>query len=165
MVRRKPSLSATGPARFTLFPAVTNVWRSVSANSTHPPYQRLTAMNPKTIALIIALPLLFTAAAVILWARTDYHAYTKYQVVERVPVEPADDIFAATGLFDSADGAPAFRTVQRDSFHFGLLPTPQGLLDKHVFSVLTIAGPPWAIAFGIIGWLVWRRRRSRPLQE
>jgi hypothetical protein len=122
-------------------------------------------MNIKTVLLILAIPILLTVAALGLWVGTERHAYTKYQVVERVPVEPADDIFAATGLFDSADGAPAFRTVQRDSFHFGLLPTPQGLLDKHVFSVLTIAGPPWAIAFGIIGWLVWRRRRSRPLQE
>jgi len=117
--------------------------------------------NLKAMVLLIGIPLLFTAGALGLWAATNYHAFTKFQVVERVLVEPAeDDLFAGTGLFDGQDDKPAYRTVERDSFHFGLFPTPQGLFDKHMASVLTVSAPPWILAFGIFGFMVWRRRRG-----
>jgi len=89
-----------------------------------------------------------TIACMILWIATDRHYYTKYQVVETVSVEIAeDDPLAATGFYDDTESGAAgnTETVARDSFHFGLLPTPNGLFDKHAISVISILGPFWAL--------------------
>ena len=53
---------------------------------------------------------------------------------------------------------PAFgrRTNQVEAhLYFGLLPTPQGLFDKHAVSVVSIVVPVWAIVGGI-AVLRWR---------
>lgn len=102
------------------------------------------------------LAVLLTVGALAVWAGTGRHAYTKFEVIEQVPAEPdPDDPFADTGLFD--DDEPRMETVRRDEFHLGIFPTPQGLLDRHAVSVLTVVLPPW----GFFGLAVLLRRRSR----
>ena len=107
--------------------------------------------------VILAVAVLLTAGALATWGVTGCHAYTKYEVIEQVPAEAdPDDPFADSGFFD--EGAePALDTVRRDEFHLGILPTPQGVFDKHVVSVVTIAAPPWAL-FGAV-FLAGRRSR------
>ena len=99
---------------------------------------------------------LVTVAGLILWQATGGDYYTKYEVIEEVPrvVDP-DDPFAAAGLYDDSDT----EIVRRDEFRFGLLPTPQGLFDKHVISVASTAGPSWFVAVCVM-W--WTRRRKKP---
>ncbi|MBD3220571.1 hypothetical protein GF314_04970 [bacterium] len=103
--------------------------------------------------LLIA-SLVVTAAAIVLWLATGGDAYTKYRVVETVAreVDP-DDPLAAAGFYDE----DATETTSRDEFRFGLLPTPQGLFDRHVVSVATFAGPMWAVT---IAAFIWSRRRA-----
>jgi hypothetical protein len=80
----------------------------------------------------------------------------KYQVTELVQVEVAsDDPFAGTGFYD---GSEVQQVRTRDEFHLGIFPVPQGIWDKHILSVLTLVGPPWAI-FGLAA--LRNRRRSR----
>ena len=102
----------------------------------------------------LALATLLSVAVFGAWFATGRHAYTKYQVVEQVERKiPDDDPFADTGLYE---GEEQVETVERDEFHLGLLPTPQGLFDKHAVSLVTIVVPVWAI-FGLLAW----RLRSR----
>jgi len=116
-----------------------------------------------TRALLI-LAILVTITTLATWLATGRDYYTKYQVVEEVEVEvQADDPLANTGFFDEAeDGGPATetRTETRDAFRFGLLPA--GQVDKNFFSVLTLAGPAWALAVlaVLLGW--FRNRRAAP---
>lgn len=106
---------------------------------------------------LLLLAILATLSALGVWWGTDRHAYTKFEVVERVPVEAdPDDPFAGTGLYDG-DG-PALKTERRDEFHLGLVPTPQGLFDKHAVSVATVAVPFW-LAYAVA---VLLSRRKRP---
>ena len=101
----------------------------------------------------IAAAIISTAGALAAWAGTGMHHYTKYKVVETVEEEiPADDPLAGTGFYD---GSTQQKTVERDEFHLGLLPTPQGLFDRHILSVATIVVPFW----GFFGLLAWRSRR------
>lgn len=110
-------------------------------------------MNRRTI-VIWAIPVLITIAMLIAWQATGGDAYTKYTVVERVEVEPeTNDPLAGTGMFD--EGKPRYETTRRDEFRLGLLPTPQGLFDKHVISVASVVGPVWALFLG--GWLVKKK--------
>ncbi len=105
-------------------------------------------MKRFTIGLILAL--LVTAASIALWAITDSHYYTKYEVVEKVEKKiESNDPLAQTGFYDEESKVV---TEHRDEFHFGLLPTPSGLIDKHMFSVLSIIFPFW-IAVGILFYL------------
>ncbi len=105
-----------------------------------------------------------TLGCVVLWLATGRHYYTKYQVVETVAVEiDDDDPFAETGFYDSTDaGAPGnTQTVTRDSFHFGLLPTPSGLFDKHTISVISIAAPLWGLTvIALVAGRLYRRRHA-----
>ncbi len=111
--------------------------------------------NPKVLLLAAAT---ITLASLLVWLATERHFYTKFQVVEEVtvPVE-ADDPLAATGFYDDEI---RHETVRRDAFHFGLLPTPPGLFDKHALSVMSFSGPAWAFALALI-WLRSRRSRRR----
>lgn len=101
-----------------------------------------------------AIPIFITVAMLIAWRATGGDAYTKFAVVERVEVRPqADDPLVGTGMFD--DTEPRYETQRRDAFRLGLLPTPQGLFDKHVISVASVAGPVWVLFIG--GW--WLRKK------
>lgn len=107
------------------------------------------------VRVLLILSLVVTVASVGLWLGTGGDAYTKYQVVETVAREiDPDDPLAAAGFYDE----DATETVSRQEFRFGLLPTPQGLFDKHAISVATFTGPPWGLT--IIAALSARRRRT-----
>lgn len=94
-----------------------------------------------------------------LWGATGFHGFTKYQVVEQVPYErDPNDPFADTGLFD--DDGSATQTEVRDEFHFGLLPTPQGIFDKHAISVVSTGLPLLAAALLLSLWNRFRRMSS-----
>ena len=93
---------------------------------------------------IITVAVLSTLAVAIVWLMTGAHFYTKYEVVERAEVAvTADDPLAGTGFYESETRT---ETSVRDEFHLGLLPTPQGLFDKHLLSVATVALPLWLLA-------------------
>lgn len=112
-------------------------------------------MTPITKKLFLTA-VVITLAAGVLWQATGGDYYTKYEVIEQVPrtVDP-DDPFAAAGLYD--DGSQ-METVQRDEFRFGLLPTPQGVFDKHAVSVVSFVAPAW---IGALGVALWTRRKKR----
>lgn len=105
--------------------------------------------------IIIAIAFAVTLGTVILWQATGGDYYTKFQVVEEVQsqVDP-DDPLAAAGFYE---GDTTTQAVTRDEFRFGLLPTPEGVFDKHVVSVASVAGPVWACA---IGFTWWTRRKT-----
>jgi hypothetical protein len=107
----------------------------------------------------LTFAMLVTLAAVILWQATGGDYYTKFQVVEQIQkqIDPEDPL-AATGFYE---GEAEVATITRDDFRFGLLPTPSGLWDKHLLSVVTISGPLWALALVTI----WRSRRHSHYQQ
>jgi len=110
-------------------------------------------MNKHTI-IFWAIPIAITVAMLIGWQATGGDAYTKFAVVERVPVQSdADDPLAGTGMFDESEAR--FETVRRDEFRLGLLPTPQGLFDKHAISVASVVGPVWVV---FVGWWLLKRK-------
>ncbi len=105
---------------------------------------------------LVVLAAVITIGTLVIWLATDRHYYTKFEVVEKVAVPVAeDDPLAGTGFYedDSVE-----KTVRRDEFHLGLLPTPQGLLDKHVLSVVSILAPTWSLCLALLWWL---RRRHK----
>ncbi len=112
--------------------------------------------RPMLKLLVIAVVL--TVAAFGLWLATGAHPYTKYQDVTRqeLPTDE-DDPFAKAGFYD---GDTVTRTVKKNVFYFGLLPTPQGVFDKHALSVVSVVGPVWLIVGGI-SLIRWRARRRR----
>lgn len=109
----------------------------------------------KQAKIILVLAALITLATLTTWQMTGGDYYTKFEVVEQVktPVDQNDPL-AAAGFFE---GASQTKTVTRQEFHLGLLPTPSGLLDKHALSVASIVSPFWLVAFGLV-W--WKRRRQ-----
>lgn len=107
---------------------------------------------------LIAVPLLVTLVVLAVWLGTGADAYTKFTVVEQRPrVIDENDPLAATGFYD--DDAENLETVRRDEFRLGLLPTPQGLLDKHALSVASLAGPVWAGA--LLGLWLTRKKTGQ----
>lgn len=110
----------------------------------------------------LGVALLATFIALGVWAATDRHSYTKFEVVEQVEAQASeDDPFAGTGFYEEEDGSTARETVKRDEFHLGLVPTPQGLFDKHMISVATIAAPFWALFVVALVAMWWMNRRGR----
>lgn len=113
----------------------------------------------------LLVPAAITLAAGGLWLATGRDAYTKFTLVERIEVDAAnqaDDIFAQAGVLD--ENEPVYETVRREAFHFGLLPTPQGLFDKHMFSVASVVVPAWALgamAFALAGARLRRQADGR----
>jgi hypothetical protein len=110
----------------------------------------------KQTQLVLVVAALVTLAALIIWQTTGGDYYTKFEIVAQIetPVDQNDPL-AAAGFYE---GTSQTQTVTRREFHLGLLPTPSGLLDKHMVSVASIVSPVWVIAIGLV-W--WRRRRSR----
>ena len=106
---------------------------------------------------ILTIAVALTLVALVTWIVTGAHPYTKFKhvVQESVTADP-DDPFAEAGFYE---GSTVTRTVKKDVFYFGLLPTPSGLFDLHALSVLSIAGPAWAIVGGA-GLLRWQRQRT-----
>jgi len=106
-------------------------------------------MRPTIIAVVVSIATLTT------WVVTGRDAYTKFQVVERSAsaVDPSDPL-AGTGFYE--DETAREQVTVRDAFRLGLLPTPGGLLDKHMLSVSTILAMTWGI--WVVAW--WLRRRA-----
>lgn len=98
-----------------------------------------------------------TVLAFGLWAATGRDAYTKFEVVEEIqkPVDPNDPL-AGTGFYENDT---VTEVVRRPEFRFGLLPTPSGIFDKHIFSVATLAGPVWG--FALVALFLRRREVLR----
>ena len=110
----------------------------------------------RTMFSLFTIAGVLTLAALITWLATGAHPYTKYQDVTRQQVSAgADDPFAETGFYD---GDMVTKTVKLDVFYFGLLPTPQGLFDKHAVSVVSVVVPVW-LAVG--GFALMRRRSAK----
>ena len=107
----------------------------------------------KTILTLLGL---ITLLVLLLWQVTGGDYYTKFEVVEevRVPIDESDPL-AGTGFYEDETET---KTVTRQVFRLGLLPTSQGLLDKHLFSVLSILLPLWGV--GIVLLFAARRRAS-----
>ena len=110
-----------------------------------------------SIRLTLGLAVLVTIAAVGMWQLTGGDYYTKFEVVEQIerPVDESDPL-AAAGFYE---GDSQTDTVTRSAFRFGLLPTPNGLFDKHMLSVVSIAFVVWPGALTLV-WLSLRRKRA-----
>ncbi len=97
-----------------------------------------------------------TVAALAIWQATGAHPYTKYEDVTREQVRTdVDDPFVEAGFYE---GDTVKQTVRKDVFYFGLLPTPQGLFDKHALSVVSAVVPVWLVVVGSV-LVRWRARR------
>ena len=105
---------------------------------------------------VIGIAGLITLATLATWRITGGDAYTKYQinVVEERKLDESDPLYG-TGFYENDI---VKETVTRNEFRLGLLPTPEGLFDKHIISVLTILGPVWG--FALLYWLIQRRKRK-----
>lgn len=103
----------------------------------------------------LRLATLITIGTVGLWQVTGREYYTKFEVVEEVAlaVDP-DDPLAAAGFYD---GGLKKQTVTRSAFRFGLLPTTTNPLDRHILAVLSVLGPTWFLALGV---MMWQKRRT-----
>jgi len=113
---------------------------------------------PSTGTLIV-IAVTVTLIAILGWVGTDAHNITKFTVVEEVDLAVnEDDPLADTGFYDEGTKTT---TVRRDEFHLGLLPAPQGILDRHAISVLSLSGPLWALAAAAF---LWRRRQAGNVQ-
>ena len=110
---------------------------------------------------LIAVAGIVTALAIGLWLATGIHPYTKFQdVVQEETAIDEDDPFAEAGFYDEDETVT--EVVTRDVFYFGLLPTPQGIMDKHALSVFSIVIPVWLI----VGFFAFKRwRASRHIRE
>jgi len=108
------------------------------------------------ISLVVAI--VVTVAAATLWRATGSDYYTKFEVVEQVEtqVDP-DDPLADAGFYD---GTSTVETVTRPEFRFGLLPTPSGLMDKHVVSVMTFSAPLWMLTAALFLLSRLQKRKS-----
>jgi len=103
--------------------------------------------------LVVYTAATITLASIAVRQATGGDWYTKYQVVEQVE-SPMDhhDPLAAAGFYE---GNTVTETVTRNEFRFGLLPTPAGILDKHLVSVISIVAPLWVFALAIL----WQHKR------
>ena len=113
----------------------------------------------KRAQVVLAIAAVVTLVTVVTWQATGGDYYTKFQVVEEIESSvDENDPLAAAGFYD---GESTKQAVTRDEFRFGLLPTPQGVFDKHAVSVASISGPLWVLAIGI-AW--WSRRKEKALR-
>lgn len=104
-------------------------------------------------ALLIAL--CSTAATLALWLSTGARGYTTFHMIELVEPTPGDDdLFANTGLYDTS--VQSVRETR--GFRLGLVPTPRGLLDPHILSVLTLLALVWAPFALLYARALWRAR-------
>lgn len=111
-------------------------------------------MKSKTKTVLITAVVL-TAFILLAWQATGGDYYTKFEVVEEVEeqTDPSDPL-AGTGFYENET---VTKTVSRKEFRLGLIPTSQGLFDKHVVSAATILFPLW----GLVAAYLWYAKRKR----
>ena len=108
-------------------------------------------MNKASKVVVLSVAIV-TIAVLVTWQATGGDWYTKFEVVEQVESKPdPGDPLVAAGFYE---GGTMTKTVIRDEFRFGLLPTPSGLFDMHALSVTSVTGSLW-----VIGLLVVLRQR------
>jgi len=109
--------------------------------------------------IAIGVAVVVTLTTVVVWQATGGDYYTKFQVVEEVEsAADPDDPLAAAGFYD---GDSSKQVVTRDEFRLGLLPTPEGVFDKHAVSVASISGPVWLVAIGFAWWVRRNEKHSK----
>ena len=107
---------------------------------------------------LVVLAAIVTIGAFATWLATGRHYFTKFEVVEKIEVPVAeDDPLAGTGFYDNES---VEKTVRRDEFHLGLLPTSQNPFDKHILSVASLVVPIWGLCVAFLWWLRRRRRKG-----
>jgi hypothetical protein len=107
--------------------------------------------------LTLAAAVTLTVATAGVWLATGRHYYTKFSSIERIETQiDPDDPLAEAGFYD---GPSQIQTIRREGFHLGLLPVPQGLVDKHLLSVATLLIAVWGMAYLI--HLLTRPSKSR----
>ena len=113
-------------------------------------------MNSAKLLFLAAI--IISASSLITWQMTGAHAYTTYHLNETIQVEldPNDPLVQA-GFY--GDDKTKDSLVVSKGLHLGLLPTAQGIFDKHVFSVASISGPIWGLA--LVFWFIQRRKNKR----
>jgi hypothetical protein len=102
---------------------------------------------------ILGLTISITLGSLLTWQLTGGDYYTKFEVVEEIEktVDPNDPL-ANAGFYDNES---IKETVMHKEFRFGLIPTPSGLFDKHLISVVSIVLPTWVISL----FLFWKQKR------
>lgn len=106
--------------------------------------------------IIVIAALIITVGMIAFWQLTGGDYYTKFEVIEEVKQElDADDPLLAAGFYDDKEMT---KTVKKDEFHLGLLPTPSGIFDKHVISVVSVLVPIWILTLVV---KIWHRIRRR----
>lgn len=110
----------------------------------------------KTITLIA---ILVSAATLITWQATGGDYYTKFELIEQIemPIDQNDPL-AQTGFYDSDTRT---ETTRKSGFRMGLLPTPSGLIDKHLISVTSVMIPIWIVAIVML----WKARRDSRFKQ
>lgn len=109
--------------------------------------------------VVIVIAILVTAGVLITWQATGGDYYTKFELIEQVetPIDQ-DDPLAQAGFYD---GDTRVETVRTSGFRMGLLPTPSGLIDKHLISVISIVLPIWILAL----IMIWKARRDNRIKQ
>jgi hypothetical protein len=105
---------------------------------------------------LVYLAVIVSIVLIAVWQLTGGDYYTKFEVVEQVSQElDENDPLVAAGFYDDKE---VTETMKKDEFRLGLLPTPSGIFDKHVISVISILVPTWIIALAAKLW--YRRGRK-----
>ena len=115
-------------------------------------------MQMNNVKIFFLVAIIISVSSLITWQLTGAHAYTTYHFNETVQVEldPNDPLVQA-GFY--GDDKTKDSLVVSEGLHLGLLPTAQGIFDKHVFSVASISGPVWGLA--LVFWFFQRRKMKK----
>lgn len=117
----------------------------------------------KNSKLFFLAAIIISISTLITWQITGGHVYTTYHLNETVQVElDQNDPLVQAGFY--GDQKTKDTVITSEGLHLGLLPAPQGIFDKHVFSVASISGPIWGLA--LVFWFFQRRKlkKSAPTQ-
>ena len=115
-------------------------------------------MQMNNVKILFLVAIIISVSSLITWQMAGAHAYTTYHLNETIQVEldPNDPLVQA-GFY--GDQKTKDSVVTSTGLHLGLLPTAQGIFDKHIFSVASISGPVWGVA--LVFWFFQRRKNKR----
>ena len=119
---------------------------------------------------VVVLCLFVIVESLVLWNATNRDPFTRYHDVERAERDSNNQ--GLTDLFgDSSSAADTTATSSLppvpNQFRLGLLPStyPWKLADKHLVSVLTLAGPAAFVIVLTLGAALLDRPKKTPLAE